>query len=125
MADTLTIDVTDISVAPLNDINIAVINQPNPVTNYEATAAQIRSLLYFSKYKMTESATGIPITGRNFYDYFPDENPYAGGGGDTPGPGPEPTPTPGEGEMMFSIGDGLYQIPGSEHCVVGIVEEVV
>ena len=81
MADTLTIDVTDISVAPLNDINIAVINQPNPVTNYEATAEQILDLLSFPKYMIKETATGNVITGNNFYKYFPEDSPGGGGGG--------------------------------------------
>lgn len=121
MGDTLTINVTDMSVAPMNNINIAVINQPNPVTNYEATAAQIRSLLRFPKYYMTETATGIPVTGKNFYEYFPDENPYGGGGGDTPGPGPEPTPS----ESAVTVGVGVYIAPGNDYFEAGIMEEVL
>lgn len=79
MADTLTIDVTDVSVAPHNHVNIAGINQPNPVTGFTATSKQIRSLLCFAKYLVKDSATGTVVDTKNYYDYFPDEDPSGGG----------------------------------------------
>lgn len=82
MADkTITIDVVDLTVPPLSHINIAVINQPNPVTGYSITGPELLNLIQFSKYKITETATGTPITGSNIYDYFPELNPSGGGGG--------------------------------------------
>lgn len=81
MADTLVIDVRDMSVAPKNPVNIAVINQPNPVTGFEATDDQILNLLSFPKYMIKETATGNVITGNNFYKYFPEDSPGGGGGG--------------------------------------------
>ena len=76
--DTLAIDVVDMSVRPCFRINIAIINQPNPVHNYIATADQIGHLIQLPKYYMTDSLTKQPIDGRNFYEYFPDMNPYGG-----------------------------------------------
>ena len=90
MADTLQIDVVDVSVSPDNNINIAVINQPNPVSGFVATAEQIETLLNFPKYYITQSSNKKPVTGNNFYDLFPDLKP-GGGGGPSPGPGPDPT----------------------------------
>lgn len=93
MADTLQIDVVDVSVSPDNNINIAVINQPNPVSGFVATAEQIETLLNFPKYYITQSSNKKPVTGNNFYDLFPDLKP-GGGGGPSPGPGPDPEPEP-------------------------------
>jgi hypothetical protein len=81
MAETLLIDVVDKSVPIGNSINIAVINQPNPVKSFEATARQIFELIHIPKYFMTDSATKKQITGWNFYQYFPDLAPGGGGGG--------------------------------------------
>lgn len=39
MSDKMIIDVQDISVPIARAINIAIINQPNPVSGFEATAA--------------------------------------------------------------------------------------
>lgn len=82
MADkTITIDVVDLTAPPFSHINIAVINQPNPVTGYSITGPELLHLIQFSKYKITETATGKPITGNNIYEYFPELNPSGGGGG--------------------------------------------
>ena len=81
MADTtVTINVVDRSVPPMSTINIAVINQPNPVTGYSATGQEVWDLIQISKYFVTDEA-GTPINGSNFYDYFPDMSPGGGGGG--------------------------------------------
>jgi len=80
MADTtVTINVVDRSVPPLRAINIAVINQPNPVTGYSATGQEVWDLIQISKYFITDE-DGTPIDGTNFYDYFPDMAPGGGGG---------------------------------------------
>ena len=81
MADTLTISIVDQSVAAENPVNIAVINQPNPVSGFTASAEQILDLLAFPKYFITDDGTGKPVNGDNFYDYFPDLDPSHGGGG--------------------------------------------
>jgi len=81
VASTLSIDVIDITVAPLNPVNIAIINQPNPVSGFSATGEQVLGLIAFPKYEITESATGTPITGENIYVYFPELDPGGGGGG--------------------------------------------
>ena len=78
MADkTVTINVVDRSVPPLRAINIAVINKPNPVTGYSATGQEVWDLIQISKYFITDEE-GTPITGSNFYDYFPDMAPGCG-----------------------------------------------
>lgn len=82
MADeTLKIDVTDISVPSMRAINIAIINQPNPVKGYVATYEQISFLINFPQYLITESDTGTIVNGENIYEYFPDKDPGGGGGG--------------------------------------------
>jgi hypothetical protein len=81
MADTVAINVVDMTVPALNHINIAVINQPNPVSNYDATGYEVSKLIQIPKYKITDSATGKVINGTNIYDYFPDLDPGGGGGG--------------------------------------------
>jgi hypothetical protein len=78
---TVAIDVIDLTVPPLNHINIAVINQPNPVSNYDANGYEVSKLIQIPKYKITDSATGKVINGTNIYDYFPELNPGGGGGG--------------------------------------------
>jgi hypothetical protein len=79
--DILMINVVDQSVRPGYPINISIINQANPVKNYVATASQIRYLIQIPSYYVTDSTNNKAITGRNFYKYFPDLNPYGGGGG--------------------------------------------
>ena len=78
---TVAIDVVDLTAPPLSHINIAVINQPNPVYGYEATGDEVSKLIQISKYQIKDSATGKVINGTNLYDYFPELNPGGGGGG--------------------------------------------
>jgi hypothetical protein len=81
MAHTINVDIVDRSVSELNPVNIAVINQPNPVTDASVTGEQLLLLIQIPKYFITDSATGTPIDGTNIYDYFPELNPGGGGGG--------------------------------------------
>ncbi|MBO4734831.1 MAG: hypothetical protein J5614_00405 [Paludibacteraceae bacterium] len=81
MADTLVIDVVDISVPIMRAINIAIINQPNPVSGFTATYDQLAYLINFPQYLITDSETGEVVNGENIYDYFPDKDPSGGGGG--------------------------------------------
>lgn len=81
MSDKMIIDVQDISVPIARAINIAIINKPNPVSGFEATADQIWYLLNFPQYLMRDTSTGKIITGENYYEYFPDKDPHGGGGG--------------------------------------------
>lgn len=83
MAHTINVDIVDRSVSELNPVNIAVINQPNPVTDASVTGEQLLLLIQIPKYFITDSATGTPIDGTNIYDYFPELNPGGGGGGDS------------------------------------------
>ena len=76
---TLTVDIIDISVPSMRAINIAIINQPNPVKGYAVTYEQLSFLINFPQYLITDSATGLQVTGENIYDQFPDEDPSGGG----------------------------------------------
>lgn len=79
MADkTLAIDIQDHTVPVLNHINIAVVNKPNPVKEYNATYSQIKHLIQIPRYWIFEAGTRNPVTAENIYNYFPDENPYGG-----------------------------------------------
>ena len=84
---TLSIDVRDLTAAPQNDVNIPVINKPNPAFGVTATSAEIRKLIAMPNYIVTTAGTDTPITGRNFYEYFPEEDPHGGGGGGGGGTG--------------------------------------
>lgn len=44
MANTLTVDIRDVSVPSLSTINIAIINQPNPVEGYDVTGEELLQL---------------------------------------------------------------------------------
>ena len=77
MAD-LVINVRDMSVAKNNPINIAVINEPNPVSNFTATADQVYALMNIPKYKITDSSGKI-VNGENYYTFFPEKKPGGGG----------------------------------------------
>lgn len=81
MAHTILIDVIDKSIPIGNDREIAVIHQPNPCHGYAATAKEIRDLIQMPIYFIYESGTSNIINGRNFYEYFPEEQPGGGGGG--------------------------------------------
>ena len=76
------IDVIDRSVPIGNNRNIAVINKPNPVYGYEATAKEVAHLIQIPMYYIYESGTPNIIDGTNYYDYFPEEGGGGGGGGD-------------------------------------------
>jgi hypothetical protein len=76
------IDVIDRSVPIGNNRNIAVINKPNPVYGYEATAKEVAHLIQIPMYYIYEAGTPNVIDGTNYYDYFPEEGGGGGGGGD-------------------------------------------
>lgn len=78
---TLNVNVVDKSAAPLSPVNIAIINQPNPVNNYPVNGDQMLQLIQFPQYWITDAATGIIINGGNIYEYFPELKPGGGGGG--------------------------------------------
>lgn len=78
---TINIDVVDMTIPNLNNRNIPIINQPNPCYGYAANAKEVRQLIQLSNYKITEAGTNKPITGNNYYEYFPEEQPGGGGGG--------------------------------------------
>ena len=80
MANTLVINVVDRSVAPLNHVNIAVINQPNPVEGYTATADEVEKLIQIPNYFITDE-NGEQVSGLNYYKYFPKPGGGGGGGG--------------------------------------------
>lgn len=79
---TVNIDVIDRSIPIGNNRNIAVINKPNPVYGYEATAKEVAHLIQIPMYYIYESGTPNIIDGTNYYDYFPEEGGGGGGGGD-------------------------------------------
>lgn len=81
MAHTISIDVVDMTIPVKNNRNIPVINQPNPCSGYAANANEVRQLIQLSNYKITAAGTNKPITGNNYYEYFPEEQPGGGGGG--------------------------------------------
>lgn len=81
MAHTIQIDVRDLTVPEANHVNIAVINKPNPVLDYSATAREVYLLMQISNYRITAAGTNKTISGINYYDYFPEEQPGGGGGG--------------------------------------------
>jgi hypothetical protein len=76
------IDVIDRSIPIGNNRNIAVINKPNPVYGYEATAKEVAHLIQIPMYYIYEAGTPNIIDGTNYYDYFPEEGGGGGGGGD-------------------------------------------
>ena len=81
MAHTIDIDVVDARVSELNHSMIPVVNQPNPCRGYSANAYEVRMLIQMPSYRVYESDSSTIITGENFYDYFPEEQPGGGGGG--------------------------------------------
>lgn len=78
---TVNVNVVDKSAAPLSPVNIAIINQPNPVNNYPVNGDQMLQLIQFPQYWITDASTGIIINGGNIYEYFPELKPGGGGGG--------------------------------------------
>lgn len=81
MAHTISIDVVDRTIPVGNNRTIPIINQPNPCSGYAANANEVRQLIQLSNYKITAAGTDKPITGNNYYEYFPEEQPGGGGGG--------------------------------------------
>lgn len=81
MANTLTVDIVDMTVPPLRPVRIAIVGKPNPVTAEPVTGEQLLQLIQFPKYKITETSTGNVVNGGNIYDYFPELQPGGGGGG--------------------------------------------
>lgn len=81
MAHTISINVVDRTIPIGNNRTIPVINKPNPCYGYAANANEVRQLIQLSNYKITEAGTNNPITGNNYYEYFPEEQPGGGGGG--------------------------------------------
>ena len=84
MAHTISIDVVDITIPEGNHRNIPVINKPNQCFGYSADANEVRMLIQLSNYNVYQAGTKTLITGKNYYDYFPEEQPGGGGGGVTP-----------------------------------------
>ncbi len=89
MANTLTVDIVDMTVPPLRPVRIAIVSKPNPVTAEPVTGEQLLQLIQFPKYKITETATGKVVNGGNIYEYFPELQPGGGGGGGGGGVTPE------------------------------------
>ena len=78
---TVNIDVINKSIPEGNHEMIPVINQPNPCYGYAATAREVWYLVQLPRYYIYEAGTQKIITGRNYYEYFPEEQPGGGGGG--------------------------------------------
>ena len=116
MADTLKINVVDVTLPPDSHKNITVINQPNPVIGYTATPDQILELLHFPRYYITQTDNHKPVDGTNFYDLVPDYRPDPGPG---PGPDPDPEPTPTGKNVPWG-----YAYPTPAHFFGIVVESV-
>ena len=78
MATIVSIDVINKTIPSLNNENIPIINKPNPYYGYPANAEEVRQLIQLSNYWIYESGTSTIISGKNYYDYFPEEE--LGGG---------------------------------------------
>ena len=81
MADTISVDIVDMTIPSGNHRNIPVINQPNPCYGYDINAEQLKHMIQLSNYYIFEAGTRKVIDGTNFYDYFPEEGGGGGGGG--------------------------------------------
>lgn len=121
MADsTLNIDVVDMTVPSGSPVNIAIINQPNPVKNYTIDGKQIQQLIQIPKYFITVAGTNTTVTGTNLYTYFPELNPSGGGGGGGGGGGSDNytpiAPGPGETDDLDNYTDnGNYIVTSAEY----------
>ena len=82
MADTVSVDIIDMTIPTKNPRNIPIINQPNPCYGYDIDAEQLKHMIQLSNYYIFEAGTRKVIDGTNFYDYFPDEGGGGGGGGE-------------------------------------------
>ena len=81
MADTVSVDIIDMTIPEKNHRNIPVINQPNPCYAYDITEAELKQMIQLSNYNVYEAGTRKVITGNNIEDYFPSGG-GGGGGGD-------------------------------------------
>lgn len=82
MADTISVDVVDMTIPAKNPRNIPVINQPNPCSGYDINEAQLKQLIQLSNYNVYEAGTRKIINGNNIEDYFPSGGGGGGGEGD-------------------------------------------
>lgn len=122
MADTVSIDVIDKTVPSGNHRNIPIINQSNPVSGYAANAKEVRALIQLPSLYVFAAGTNDIINGSNYFDYFPDENPWGGGGGGGGGEGDksrykvEKATNSSTGEvtykLMQSLNGGAYTVAG-------------
>ena len=82
MADTVSVDIIDMTIPEKNHRNIPVINQPNPCYAYDITEAELKQMIQLSNYNVYEAGTRKVITGKNIEDYFPSGGGGGGGEGD-------------------------------------------
>ena len=78
MATLVSIDVINKTIPSLDNENIPIINKPNPCYGYLANAKEVKQLIQMPNYWVYEAGTNIVISGKNYYDYFPEEE--LGGG---------------------------------------------
>ena len=83
MATLVSIDVINKTIPSLNNENIPIINKPNPCYGYLANAKEVKQLIQMPNYWIYESGTNIVISGKNYYDYFPEEGSVGASGGVT------------------------------------------
>lgn len=82
MADTVSVDIIDMTIPEKNHRNIPVINQQNPCYAYDITEAELKQMIQLSNYNVYEAGTRKVITGNNIEDYFPSGGGGGGGEGD-------------------------------------------
>jgi hypothetical protein len=105
---TVNIDVINKSIPEGNHEMIPVINQPNPCYGYAATAREVWYLVQLPRYYIYEAGTQKTITGRNYYEYFPEEQPGGGGGsGDISRYTVEKVTDGGTGEVTYKLMEQL------------------
>ena len=78
MATLVSIDVINKTIPSLDNENIPIINKPNPCYGYLANAKEVKQLIQMPNYWIYEAGTNIVISGKNYYEYFPEEE--LGGG---------------------------------------------
>ena len=83
MATLVSIDVINKTIPSLNNENIPIINKPNPCYGYLANAKEVKQLIQMPNYWIYEASTNIVISGKNYYDYFPEEGSGGASGGVT------------------------------------------
>ena len=119
----VSIDVVDITVPEKNNVNIAVINKPNRVYGYSATAEEVYQLIQIHNYQVYEAGTNKIITGNNYYDYFPEEGGGGGGGGGSSGDisryTVEKVTNGGTGEVTYKLMEQLNN--GTAHEVGDVI----